>query len=114
MKTSKKSTNTEGTFYKELKAFGKHFPIYYGYYEECDRRHPLVDPIPIYPDFCEQPIYTEDGCPFVTEMQDACEHFLPRQKGDLCYDCEHYRHGDEFLGICVCKARQRACNPSET
>ena len=114
MKARKEPNNLEGEFYKELKAYGKCFQIYYGYYEECDRQHPLVDPIPIYPDFREHPSFTDDGYPFVTEMQDACEHFSARQSGDLCYDCEHYRHGDEFLGICICEAHRRVCGTSET
>ena len=93
----------EGDLFKKIHAFGKVFHIYYGYYDEVDRINPLVDPMPIYPNFLEKPIYTQEGNPFVTKMQDACKHYLGRSTENRdCAECEHYVHGDELLGICSC------------
>ena len=96
-------TPQEGTLYKELTVYGRRFPIYYGYYEQCDRDDPAVDPMPIYPNFARDPLFTDDGLPFVTKMQDACPHYCGRVgRHAECGDCSHYRHGDELLGVCTC------------
>lgn len=97
------SQNQEGELFKIIHAHGKLFPIYYGYYEECDRVNPAVEPMPIYPDFITEPQYTQEGFPFVTKMQTACAHYRGRSaKEQDCADCEYYKHGDELLGICIC------------
>ena len=89
--------------FKIIHAHGKLFPIYYGYYEDCDRVNPAVEPMPIYPDFITEPQYTQEGFPFVTKMQTVCAHYRGRSaKEQDCADCEYYKHGDELLGICVC------------
>ena len=95
--------NQEGELFKVIHVHGKLFPIYYGYYEDCDRLNPAVEPMPIYPDFTLEPQYTEEGFPFVTKMQTACSHYRGRSaKEQDCAECEYYKHGDELLGICVC------------
>ena len=97
------SQNQEGELFKVIHIHGKQFPIYYGYYEECDRNNPVVEPMPIYPDFLTQPQYTEDGFPFVTKMQSACRYYRGQSANEQdCAECEYYKHGDELLGICVC------------
>ena len=95
------ATNTikEGSIYKVLTAFGKKFEIRYGYYEEFERL--TGEPIPIYPDFREYPLYTEEGFPFVTQMQDACGHCRLRSKDSCCGNCRDFAHGDELIGICT-------------
>ncbi len=94
---------SEGDLYKIIDIHGHIFEIYYGYYEDCDRENPTVDPMPIYPDFLENPEYTNDGFPFVTKMQDACSHYQGRiTKENDCADCRFYSHGDELIGICMC------------
>jgi len=93
----------EGDHYKTLNIHGREFQILYGYYDECERQNPLVDPMPIYPDFLKEPLYTAEGLPFVTKMQDSCEHY--KGKGGSfseCADCSYYLHGDELLGVCTC------------
>lgn len=97
------SHHTEGDLFKIIYVHGKLFPIYYGYYEDCDRHNPAVEPMPIYPDFVTNPQYTEEGFPFVTKMQTACSHYRGRAAHERdCAECEYYKHGDELLGICVC------------
>ena len=62
----------EGDLYREIELWGRSFEIRYGYYEEIDRQY---DPMEIYPDFLQNPVYTEEGYPFVTLMQEPCQHF---------------------------------------
>ena len=98
----------EGELYKKLEIFGRFFELRYGYYEQKDRENPMVNPIPIYPDFLSLPEYTEDGRPFVTKMQDACLCY----RGEVtrfaeCGDCEHYSHGEELIGVCENRLNRR-------
>ena len=95
----------EGDLYKTLEIFGRRFALYYGYYEEYERERG-EHPIPIYPDFCENPVYTEDGYPFVTQMQAACDRFGDGREDRFCVDCPHYRDGEDLIGICLCEERK--------
>lgn len=93
----------EGELYKEIKLHGQTFPLYYGYYAKCERENPAIDPMPIYPNFLEEPRYTDEGFAFVTKMQDSCRHYVGKLgKFNECAECEYYLHGDELLGICTC------------
>ena len=105
-----KERHTEGELYKEVKLHGRTFSLYYGYYDECDRRNPLCEPIVIYPDFLKEPVYTEEGEPFVTVVQDACESYsgeAKRTADTTCAECEYFLRGEEWFGACMCKARQK-------
>ncbi len=96
----------EGDLYKTVTVFGKSFELRYGYYEEFERRY--NEPMPIYPDFLRTPVYTDDGAPFVTQMQDACTHYRGSAVKDRdCAGCRHYLHGEEFLGICACPENKK-------
>ena len=97
----------EGDLYRVIRAFGHEFALRYGYYDERERDSRYGELLPIYPDFHASPQYTEDGYPFVTAMQDACEHFTGDYPEDGCHGCVCYRHGEEFLGICRHKERRR-------
>jgi len=98
----------EGDPFKDIRVLGEIFPIYYGYYEYVERGNPLVDPMPIYPDFLKNPVYTKDGKPFVTKMQDACQYYEGTYVGNRdCAECAYYIHGDELLGICGCSKNCR-------
>lgn len=89
----------EGDLYKMLFVGGRVFEIRYGYYEEFEREN--TDPVPIYPDFLTNPIYSSDGRLLVTAMQDVCERF-EGECGELgCYGCRHYKSADDFIGICM-------------
>lgn len=105
--------HNEGDLYKIVELWGCQFPLYYGYYEPCDRDNPAVEPMPIYPDFTKEPQFTENGYPFVTKMQDIC-HFYQGKAGPFaeCADCMYYLHGDELIGVCTCVQNRRS-QPSQ-
>ena len=64
----------EGDLYKIITVFGKTFELRYGYYAENERQSKFNEVTPIYPDFRKDPLHTMEGYPFVTQMQDVCEH----------------------------------------
>ena len=97
----------EGDLYKVINIFGKIFELRYGYYDENDRNSEFNEVIPIYPDFLKTPKYTDEGRPFVTQMQDVCEFFEGKSNSEECINCIHYHHGDDLLGICVCDLNQK-------
>ena len=101
---TQKERHAEGELYKTVELHGRTFTLYYGYYEECDRQNPLCEPIVIYPDFLNEPVYTDDGEPFATMVQDACDSYVGEGKRTLdstCADCKHFRCGEDWIGICV-------------
>ncbi|MBQ7406700.1 MAG: hypothetical protein IJW11_02935 [Clostridia bacterium] len=98
-------THEEGELYKVVTTFGKTFELRYGYYQECDRQSPLCDPVVIYPDFVKDPVYTDEGMPFVTMMQDACKSYrgdTKRTPDTTCAECKYFRRGEDWIGICTC------------
>ena len=97
----------EGDVYKELTICGKKFLLLYGYYEDFERESRLNDPMPIYPDFIKEPVYTDEGLPFVTAMQDVCEHYSGREDGESCSDCIFFQKSEELFGFCVCPNSHR-------
>ena len=100
----------EGELYKAVTTFGKTFELRYGYYEECDRRSPLCNPIVIYPDFLEGPVYTDNGEPFVTMMQDACKSYrgeAKRTPDTTCAECKYFQRGEDWFGICDCPKNKK-------
>ena len=98
----------EGELYRRINVYGKHFEIYYGYYADTDRENPNADPIEIYPNFNETPMYTDEGIPFATAMQKPCSHFKGDPDDDnTCYQCEYYAGCEELLGVCRCEARRQ-------
>lgn len=101
----KEPEHKEGELYKVVTTFGKTFELRYGYYEECDRQSPLCDPIVIYPDFTKGPVYTDEGTPFVTMMQDACGSYsgeAKRTADTTCAECKYFGRGEDWIGICAC------------
>lgn len=98
----------EGDLYKVIKTFGKTFELYYGYYEEQDRYGKYNEPVEIYPDFIKNPLYTDDGIPFVTAIQEVCEYYKKiNDTTDRCIDCYYYQKGEELFGLCKCKERYK-------
>lgn len=91
----------EGALYKKMTVHGETFEIRYGYYDEKDRYGKYNEPMPIYPNFLDNPLYTKDGYPFVTQMQDACNSYVGKSKEDGCHGCRYYSHGEDLLGICT-------------
>ena len=92
---------------------GRTFELRYGYYEEKDRQNPLCKPAVIYPDFVRDPMYTEDGKPFVTLIQDACHRFdgaAARTADSTCAECRHFLRGEEWFGLCGCPENREGKN----
>ena len=97
----------EGDLYKVVTAYGRTFELYYGYYEEADKNNPYVEPMEMYPNFIDNPVYTDEGVPFATALQKPCQHFKGEADDDnTCYQCAHYEKCEELLGVCGCKARR--------
>lgn len=97
----------EGDLYRVVTTFGRTFELRYGYYDERERNR---SPDIIYPDFVREPLYTDEGEPFVTMMQDACENFAGKTRrtdDTLCLECQHFRRGEEWFGICTCPKNER-------
>ena len=89
----------EGELYKTVELYGHQIELRYGYYEEYERKR--GEPIPIYPDLKSSPIYTEEGVPIVTQMQDLCEYGKSRFSDGCCAECEYFRQCEEMFGICM-------------
>ena len=103
----------EGELYKVITTFGKTFELRYGYYGEKDRVNPLCDPVVIYPDFTAEPLYTENGEPFVTVVQDACDCYKGKNKRDpntTCEECKFFQRGEDWFGICTCAKNRKPQN----
>ena len=94
------NSKKDGDLYKVVTVRGVSFELRYGYYEDFERG--VGEPIPIYPDFRKTPEYTDDGYPFVTQMQELCEHGESRFEDGCCADCRYFLDGDELFGICAC------------
>ena len=88
----------EGDLYKSVELFGHRIELKYGYYEERERAR--GEPIPIYPDFKSHPLYTKEGYPLVTQMQEICEHGSSRYKDGCCVDCDSYVQCEDLIGFC--------------
>ena len=105
------SSPREGELYKVVVTFGKTFELRYGFYEERDRQSPLCAPAVIYPDFIRAPLFTENGEPFATMMQDACVHYkgsTKRTQDSTCAECKYFMQGEEWFGVCTCEKRREA------
>ncbi len=91
----------EGELYKSVTLFGHTFELRYGYYDDRDRK--WDEPMVLYPDFLKAPLYTKEGVPFVTMVQDACDYYTgrsPKAEDCVCADCLYFTHGEEWLGLC--------------
>lgn len=98
--SSKTTIPKEGDLYKEVTIQNVLFRLHYGYYEDFERNDKYNEPIPIYPDFISEPRFTKEGIPFVTAMQDICEHYSGRTGEDSCAECHHFVHCEELFGLC--------------
>ena len=101
-----KKPHAEGDLYKVIELYGCTFEIRYGYYEDIDRLHA---PIEIYTDFVKNPVYTNDGFPFITLMQSPCKHYK-RTNDDPdrdCGNCMHMERGDELIAVCRCPKNKK-------
>lgn len=92
----------EGDLYKLIKIDNQEFEIKYGYYIDSDRYSKYNEPIPIYPDFINNPTFNIEGFPFVTHMQDKCIYYKGNSKEDSCYKCLYFNKVEDLIGICTC------------
>ena len=95
----------EGELYRTLEIEGISLPIYYGYYDR-EREHKILDPMPVFPNLSEAPLYTQRGYPLVNADQPVCEHFSPKpaiSEEGWCNDCIHLELYDPALGVCRCE-----------
>lgn len=98
----------EGEIYKVVQVGDKTFEIVYGYYSEADRQ--WGEAMPILPDFTKTPIYTNDGEPLITRIQDACEFYevSDNKEGDgWCADCLHNKSPNDEISVCKCKHNRK-------
>lgn len=94
--------------YRVLRAGGRFFPIYREYDEA------LGESFSAYPDFQEQPEYTEEGRPFATAEQESCAYSKPGAEGRPlpgdCGGCGWFLREEtpyDPIGICMCDALRR-------
>lgn len=109
--SQQKAIVKEGDLYKIVTTFGKTFELRYGYYEECDRQSPLCKPVVLYPDFLREPVYTDNGEPFVTMVQDSCKSYrgeAKRTPNTTCAECKYFQRGEDWFGICTFSKNRRA------
>lgn len=96
----------EGDLYKVIEVDGNTFKILYGYYEESERDK--VEPLPVFPDLKKNPVYTADGKPIVTAIQEPCEYYAPinrERSEEWCGDCISYLNTENEISICGCTER---------
>lgn len=101
----------EGDLYMEVNRYGYTFELRYGYYEETDRK--CGEPVAIYPDLKNNPIYTAEGYRLVTAVQTPCEYynvagdFIPEE---CCGDCIYYNDSKNEIDICLCEINREQAN----
>lgn len=99
----------EGDIYKVVKVDEYTFELRFGYYEDFERA--FGEPVVVYPDLTKRRLYTKDGYPIVTAIQEVCSYYeVPEHKArdECCSDCIHYSHTDDEIGIC--KSKQSRIN----
>lgn len=97
----------EGELYRVITVADRSFTIRYGYYSDLDRESDEL--LPIFPDFILEPLYTNEGRPFCTRVQDACRNYASRSGRDgdnWCGDCKYYPDMKEEIGVCLCDKRK--------
>ena len=82
---------------------GREFRIDREYDQEVDESYP------VYPDFMENPEYTDDGRPFTTAEHEGCHHYRPAvsedPETDDCGGCFWFRRDEtpyDIIGVCMC------------
>lgn len=104
----------EGDIYELLLVDGRLFEIRYGYYEEYERNG--AEPIPIFPDLGEVPVYGSSGKRIVTFMQEPCPHFKPQSDDtELCCGCcRFYPKNRQMMDVCACERNNAVQTPERS
>ena len=98
----------EGDIYRVYTVDGHTFEIKYGYYSENERGR--VEPLPVFPDLVDSPVYTASGMPVTTRLQSPCRHYQscdPERPDEWCDDCIHYESVHGEFGLCRSSQRKR-------
>ena len=97
----------EGDLYRILNVAGHDFELRYGYYEESERQH--CPPVVVYPNLQAAPLYSPEGNPLVTQVQDICEHCRAPdgEEAHWCSDCIYFSGEHRDIGICRCAHRRK-------
>lgn len=107
-------TPKEGELYKEVIISDKTFRLLYGYYESFERESPFNEPMPIYPDFINEPHYTAEGIPIVTAMQNVCKFYSGKNDEDSsCSECSFFQKSEDLFGFCNCPKNKLFINKDE-
>lgn len=104
----------EGDIFETVNIGGHSFVIRYGYYDNQERY--TSPPLPIYPNFLANPVYTSEGNPLITRIQDACQHYRTSDssEGDhWCADCIHCSCTGNEIGICLCNHNRLPASAKE-
>lgn len=97
----------EGDLYKEITISQRTYKLLYGYYETFERESSLNEPMPIYPDFIQEPHYTAEGIPIVTAMQNICKFYSGKKDEDSsCFDCVFFQQSEDLFGFCQCPEKK--------
>ena len=94
----------EGQLFKTLLIDGHIFELRYGYYADFERKS--GEPVIIYPDLIDKPLYTNQGQRIVTAIQDPCKHYRVSNnkiRDESCSDCLYYATPESEIGICQCQ-----------
>ena len=102
----------ENDLYKIINIYGKSFEIRYGYYDEKERFSVYNEPVPIFPDFIKNPIFSDEGYPFVTCMQDVCGNFVKKRNSEGCFGCVFFNEGADLIGVCIFRKSKKVDNDS--
>ena len=89
---------------KICSAGGREFLIYREYDDIAEKD------ILNYPDFEDDPQYTDEGYPFATAVQECCEYFLDDGAGEDepsgdCGSCKWFKREEtlyDMIGVCMC------------
>ena len=91
----------EGELHKVMTVGGRSFELRYGFYTEGDRLN--SEPVILFPNLEQMPVYSEDGWRIVSSVQTPCGAYSPRmpnQKEDWCADCIFYPDVHEEIAVC--------------
>lgn len=93
----------EGDLYATVRLHGHTFELRYGYYVEADRAR--GEPVVVYPDLKNRPVYTGEGVLLVTAVQSPCPRYtVPDENApeDCCSDCLYYEDARQEIARCLC------------
>lgn len=103
----------EGELYKTITVGGHSFDLRYGYYEEYERS--AGPPVVVFPNLNAYPMYSPEGYPLVTQIQDPCRYFklASGREEHWCGDCAYFAGAHPEIGECRCEYRKKPDDEEE-